>query len=330
MRSVASWVGTLLLGGARCQVLDALPHIDDRPATHRRLLPGDGGVLLEHEPALVPAVVEQADDLLDPRVSLRRAAGTARPASPATSDSSPARTRAARPASTSLRWTWTMRSPCSRTKSTGSVPPIRRWPVSRHQPTSLSASTRSTSSSRLDQRAHVRVQREREAVRGDEPSISARWRRARPTRRRRARCGGDQASSDHGRRDEHVGAGGGEDRARPVGARARAPSSAGSCSTSGTKPPTSRRPWRSSRSRSAARRRAAGSRSGRARWRAGRATPSRPGRARARAAAPAGDLADAPRDRGAGQTASSTAVRGAGLPAWSPDPATSRASIRAL
>ena len=75
----------------------------------------------------------------------RRAAGTARPATACTSDSSPARRRRRPPVSTSFRWTWTTRSPWRRTNSAGSKPPISRCPVSRHQPTSVSRSIRSTS-----------------------------------------------------------------------------------------------------------------------------------------------------------------------------------------
>jgi hypothetical protein len=51
------------------QVLDARPNIGDRTASHRRLLPGDGGVLLEHEPALVPERVQQVHDFVDAGVA---------------------------------------------------------------------------------------------------------------------------------------------------------------------------------------------------------------------------------------------------------------------
>ena len=59
---------TSLLGARGGQELDALLHIERRAALHRGLRPGDGDVLLEHEPAPVPGLIEEADDLVDPRV----------------------------------------------------------------------------------------------------------------------------------------------------------------------------------------------------------------------------------------------------------------------
>ena len=51
------------------QVLDALANVEDRSASHRRLLPGDGGVLLEHEPALVPRRLQLLEDFVDSGVA---------------------------------------------------------------------------------------------------------------------------------------------------------------------------------------------------------------------------------------------------------------------
>src|SRR5205823_4210729 len=69
-RAVVSSLCNLSLGSPCGQVLDARCDIENWSATGRRLLPGDGGVLLEHEPALVARVVERAEHLFDPRVSL--------------------------------------------------------------------------------------------------------------------------------------------------------------------------------------------------------------------------------------------------------------------
>jgi hypothetical protein len=49
----------------RGQIVDALPNIEHWTPTHRRLLPGEGRVLFEHEPALVPVVVELSDHLMN-------------------------------------------------------------------------------------------------------------------------------------------------------------------------------------------------------------------------------------------------------------------------
>ena len=191
-------------------------------------------------------------------------------------------------ASTSLRWTWPMRSAWSRTKATGSTPPISRWPVSKHQRHVGVRERALDVGGGLDQRADVRVQDELEALRRRRASASSR--RCAPqraaSRRRRASTGADQSSVGDERGDEHA-------RRRPRRAGRGAPRRAracrrasASCTTSGTKPPTSRSPWRVERARGAARRRAAASPGGRARWRAGPARPSRRARARAAAAGP--------------------------------------------
>ena len=208
---------------------------------------------------------------------------------PSTSDSSPARTRAPGAASTSLRCTWTIRSAWSRTNATGSVPPISRWPVSRHQPhvgvgerRARPSSSVSTSVPTCGCSASVEaVARRRASVELGEVrarsvlplASSSAMRRApvevlttarRRTRRRRA------AASDRARR-------GAPRRGRRGRARA---------ATSGTNPPTRRSPWRSRSARSAAAssgRKPCGAELGGA---AGRARPSRRARARAGAAGP--------------------------------------------
>src|SRR5687767_16037843 len=54
----------------RGQIVDAPPNIDHRTPTLRRLLPGEGRVLFEHEPAVVPVAVELLDHLLDRGVAV--------------------------------------------------------------------------------------------------------------------------------------------------------------------------------------------------------------------------------------------------------------------
>ena len=145
-----------------------------------------------------------------------------------------------------------MRSPWSRTKATGSR---RRSADGRCRGTSrrrCRASSRSTSAARLDERAGVRVQRERQPVGGDERSAIARGSRttaascrvverpAAPTSRRPSR-----ARPRTRRRPRRRAS------ARRVRPRRAGSPSAGSCSTSGTKPPTSASPWAPSRARSA-------------------------------------------------------------------------------
>ena len=61
-----------------------------------------------------------------------------------------------------------MRSAWSRTNSTGSTPPISRWPVSKHQGTSVWASAALDLGGGLDERPDVRVQDELEPVAGGE------------------------------------------------------------------------------------------------------------------------------------------------------------------
>src|SRR5207248_10070546 len=70
-RTVASSLWILSSCGSQSsQVLDARANVEYRSVTIRRLRPGDGGVLLEHEPALVARLVQCADHLGDPRVTL--------------------------------------------------------------------------------------------------------------------------------------------------------------------------------------------------------------------------------------------------------------------
>src|SRR5215218_8049280 len=58
--------------------LDACLHIEHRAASHRWLLTGDRGILLEHEPALVPVGVELVEHLGDARVAPAQGAEQAR------------------------------------------------------------------------------------------------------------------------------------------------------------------------------------------------------------------------------------------------------------
>src|SRR4051794_8761854 len=60
---------SLLLQSHGVEEVDALANIDDRTAAHRWLRTGDRGVLLEHEPALVPVPRQRAEDRLDPRIA---------------------------------------------------------------------------------------------------------------------------------------------------------------------------------------------------------------------------------------------------------------------
>src|SRR5215216_2653446 len=60
------------------EVLDAGPHSEDRATARRRLLAGERGILLEHEPPLVPLGVEEPQHLGDPRVPLPERAEHAR------------------------------------------------------------------------------------------------------------------------------------------------------------------------------------------------------------------------------------------------------------
>ena len=213
---------------------------------------------------------------------------------------------AASAASTSLRWTWTIRSACSRTKAAGSTPPISRWPVSKHQATSLAARTR-VDVARRSRRACRRAG----AARASRPCAGDELRElgaaGSPARSQLGVVELDRAATTPGRLhdggDEDVGARGGEQR-RHAAASARASSADGSCRTTGTKPPTSRSPWRSSSARSAGAVERQVAERARARSRAGpSAAISRSTRSGGSMQAPAGDLADAPRDGGAGQAA---------------------------
>ena len=51
---------------------DALASVAHWSAGHRRLVSGDGGVLLEHEPSGVPVRGNRVDDLGDVRVALSK------------------------------------------------------------------------------------------------------------------------------------------------------------------------------------------------------------------------------------------------------------------
>src|SRR5829696_141794 len=58
-----------LLGSRSGKELDALGDVQRRTRADRGLRPGDGEVLLEHEPALVPGGAERSDNLVDAGVS---------------------------------------------------------------------------------------------------------------------------------------------------------------------------------------------------------------------------------------------------------------------
>ena len=267
-----------------------LRDIERRTAADRGLRPGDGDVLLEHEPALVPRVVEELDDLVDPRVSLARAAGTG-PACVGLRRATARRcaARSASVASTSLRWTWPMRSACSRTNCAGSTPPISRWPVSKHQ-RDVGVLERA-----LDVRGRSRAtvptcgcSDELEALRGgDVGELGAGARPRASSRRRRAATGADHSRSCDRRGDEHA-------RRRPAASCAAARRACSRVAPSvrlvDDDAGRSRRPaaGRSGRARRGPRAPSSGSQPsgpelGRGR---GRARPSRPARARAAAAGP--------------------------------------------
>ena len=266
------------------QVVDARPHIDDRTTTHRRLLPGDRGVLLEHEPALV---TRRAAADRRPRRSARRpgpAAGTARPASPARASARRPAVVSAMPASTSLRCACTMRSPFARTNSAGSAPPISRCPVSRHQRRLGDREHPLHVLRRLDLRAGVRVQREREPVLLDPPlDLGEVAREPLDSRRGRAGPGADQAwSATTAATNTSAPASASTAAIRSAVARSRAPARAARAARSRRR--AAARGGRAARGSPPAR--TAGSRSARARSRAGRATPSPRRRARDRAGRP--------------------------------------------
>ena len=205
-------------------------------------------------------------------------------------------------ASTSFRWTWTTRSRVLAGERQGSAPPISRWPVSRHQrhvgdarapldvlrrsrracrragaPASSSAVPAAELAMRVEVVADARQPRRRRAARAA----------TRPRRRRRAATKtSPPAAASSGAAS------------RPHGAWPRP--SAGSCSTSGTKPPTSAQAVASSRARTCAGVGRQVAERPELRGAAGRALPSRAStRSGGQLRPPAGHLAHAPRDRGA-------------------------------
>ena len=178
-----------------------------------------------------------------------------------------------------------MRSACSRANAAGSAPPISRWPVSRQTPTSVSPSRRSTSAAVLEQRAGVRVDRERQTVAGHE-IVEARQLLgdAAPLARVERERGRPRVVGDDGRGHD-VGARGCEEGGHALGLGAGGREVAGveheRHEAAGEAQPVAREqvgePCRLGRE---------ASRRARARSRAGRASPSHPARARERAGRP--------------------------------------------
>ena len=255
-----------------------------RPAARRGLLPGDRGVLLEHEPARVARGVEQSTTSpirASPWPSGRNS--PARVACTSVSSPAPQAWRDARVDVLEVRVHDRGRR-VARTNSAGSAPPISRCPVSRHQRRLGAASIRSTSSAVSTWVPGVRVQRERQPVLLD-PPLDLREMAREPLEVARASSGD--------------GGGPGLVRRRAAATNTSAPARPGRPRSS--RPRRSRAPARAARAARSRRRaaarggraargsppaRTAGSRSARARSPAGRAPPSPRRRARDRAGRP--------------------------------------------
>src|SRR5215217_4755719 len=159
--------------------------------------------------------------------------------------SSPARYRAATSPSTSLRCTWVTRSPWSRAKATGSQPPIRRCPVSMHQPTSEAASSRATSPALSTSVPAWGCSANVMPWPATSAAISARCSTSRPKAGSSSGAGADQSASITAAPTK-TSAPAAATVVAIASALRRAWSRDGSCSTSGTNAPTGASPWRSS------------------------------------------------------------------------------------
>ena len=207
--------------------------IECRAAVHRGLLPGDGDVLLEHEPALV---ARRGRGGGRPRRSARLrppAAGTGRSAWPATSESSPA--------ADPFRQRGVDVLEMDVADAIGVIADeLRRVDAADQQVAAVeaprrrrcAASARATSCVGLHERADVRVQDEREAVAATTIRELAQVRtpaRCQPARRRARRAATTRVLARRRRRRRR--------RRRPRAScarcapRARAPSAVASCTT---------------------------------------------------------------------------------------------------
>ena len=141
--------------------------VEHRPAVHRRLVRGDGGVLLEHEPSVI--AVSHARRA-GPRRSAHRPVQAAETVPALVADSSEQLTRSQpgrdRRVDVLEMHVHDAVAVVARRTRTGSVPPISRCPVSRHQPTSSTLERELHLLVGLDQRPHVGMQRDRQAVAG--------------------------------------------------------------------------------------------------------------------------------------------------------------------
>ena len=162
----------------------------------------------------------------------------------------------------------------SRTNSTGSTPPISRWPVSKHQGDVGVRERPLDVVRRLDERADVRVQHELEALGGDEVGELAqlRARRAASRRRRAARAPTTRGPATSAATKTSAPAAASCAAARRAGSRGRRARLVDD-DAARTRRPAAGRSGRARRGRR--RRRAAASPAARARWRSGPSSPSR-------------------------------------------------------
>ncbi len=152
-----------------------------------------------------------------------------------------------------MRWTWFTRSPANPAISTGSLPPMTRCPVSRQRPISRALQEAPELVVASRSRSRMRMQRDRDTVPAAISSTAARdSKSASPGSFVQLDglavvVGGRDRGQNH-----HIGPGGGEEPRRSSSTWASSFSRrSGSCSTAGTKPPTSSRSYLERRSETA-------------------------------------------------------------------------------